>query len=396
MCAIQSIHCVCNRSCFLAFIGFCCLFSRYSEQQQFINACKELVIRQNGIELKVPESNLSGHSQKDFAFEVVNSFEYSPFLEGNEILATPIVRVNPHGARFYSSMEAVVKLPLNVVMENGVMLKCLASDTASSEATCWEKIQEDRFEVIGNRVNIRTNHFSFFCATASKEYPRVEQRVSALNGGTLACNDVVGLEVEFPRNCLKSDMDISLTVLYDDPKYKPKHIEQPIATPLIVLEPSGVSFEEDVTVTLPLPDAKAVCKVTPYPELLILESQTSLNESPRWREIKVPYDIKDENGVFTAAFKVKHFTMFAAAWKKIVSTATAARDIAGALFSPFTYRVYFQALMSDVGYHHKQFGICVLCHLAGNPPVTDSSQFPLEVGRSQPRDLSRGGDISIE
>ena len=371
-----------------------CFPLRSIAQQRYINACKELVIRQNGVEVKVPEINLSGHRQEEFSFQVISSFEISPALEDNMLLATPVVQIAPHGAKFYLSMEAIVKLPLNIVIGDDVTVQCYESDTDEHEKPSWQEVRSDKFEIVCGRVIIKTNHFSLFCATASKAYPHVEKRVSVTEGATLAVEEAEGCKVHFPKGSLKSETSVSLTVLFSDSRYKPNSIEQAMASPIVALEPSGVNFEKDVTVTLPLPDAKEVYHGIKDPELIILESQTHVNEKPLWKELKVPYKVKSDNSTFTVAFNVTHFTIFTAIWNFATSTLEAVKKRAEAFVPQFTHRVYFQALMSD-SHHNRQFGLCVLCHLAGNPPVTDCSQFPIEVGRSKPRDLSKG-EVVIE
>lgn len=344
--------------------------------------------------MKIPHITLSGHQQNEFCFEVVDNFDSSPTLEDNMILATPIVRVTPHGAKFYSSMEAVVKLPLNVLVKSDVMVRCFESDTHADELLCWKEIEPDKFEVLGGQVVIKTNHFSLFCATASKDRPSTDMLVSSSDGGTLKIEEVKGLEVHFPEKSLKSDMDVQLTVLYNDSKYASPKKEQTMAAPIVVLEPSGTNFDKDVIITLPLPDAEDVYKAKNDQKLMILESQTRINETPVWKELKVEYELRKDDGFYTVTFKVRHFTLFSAAWDGLVSTLKYVKRKAEEFVPQFTHRVFFQALMSDC-VHTKQFGLCILCHLVGNPPVTDCSQFPIEVGRSKPRDLSKG-EILIE
>ena len=351
-------------------------------------------MRQNGVEIKIPEINLSGHCQEEFKFEVVNSTEYLPKLEGNMALASPIVHVAPHGARFYVSMEATVCLPLNIVTEDGIIIQCFESSTDINQTPSWEEIYQDRFEVIGNSVAIKTSHFSLFCATAAKQYPRTTKRVSALNGGTLVSDEIKECRVHFPKRSLRHDEDISMTVLFNSPKYASKSSNQTTASPVVALEPSGVSFEESVTVTLPLPDAEAVYLINCNPKLIILESQTCINEAPVWRELKTPCKIQNNNGAYSVSFSVHHFTLFKAVWDGLLEVLNTVRKKAEAFVPHFTHRVFFQALMTD-NYHSRQFGLCLLCNLVGNPPVTDCTQYPLEVGRSKPRELSKG-DVVIE
>ncbi|XP_065065525.1 uncharacterized protein LOC135691567 isoform X2 [Rhopilema esculentum] len=361
-----------------------------SSQHVYINACKEVVIQQYGITLKIPHVNLSGHEQAEFSFQVISDPEFSPELTNNMQLATPIVYAKPHGAKFYSSAQATVELPLNIVIENGMTLQCFVSDTNIDDSPNWEEISSDEFDFSHNMVRIRTTHFSLFCAMASKYYASAKQHILASNGGDLTIDEVSGLNVQFSAKSLSSDIEASITVLFDDSQYKPDNIEKPLASPIVVLGPNGTYFEDDVEITLPLPGADKVFEAIEDPQLIILESQTDLSEKPSWSELITPYQLSSIDGVHTVTFRVKHFTVFTAAWDGLASAvATVTRIIPW-----FSHLVYFQALMSDC-HHNNQFGLCIFCHLAGNPPVTDCYQFPIEVGRSKPRKLKKG-DIIIQ
>ena len=335
--------------------------------------------------------NLSGHKHSDFSFEIVSETEFAPSLTSNAILATPIVQACPHGARFYSSMEASIKLPLHVVVDEDIFVHCFESDTDIDEPPVWTEIQQEAFEIVGQTVVIKTKHFSLFCATVSKEYPHVEKRISPANGGSLCHEEVPGLEVHFTQGCTSSDIDASLTVLYDDEAYKPTNTDRAIASPVVALGPHGISFDDDVIVTLPLPDASEVFKIVRNPELIILESQTELGQNTSWKTLNVSYEIIDHDGVYSVSFAVRHFTLFDTLWN-IASTTIQTVKKASNWFPKFTHLVYFQALMSD--YYGKQFGLRINCLLAGNPPVTDCSQFPIDVGRSMPKEL-KTGDVVV-
>ena len=314
------------------------------------------------------------------------------------LLASPIVCVAPHGAKFYSSMEAIVKLPLNIVVEDGITVKCYESNTDKDEMPSWQEIRPERFEVLCGSVIIKTMHFSLFCAAALRTYTRVEKRVSAADGGVLVLHESKdssqACKVHFPKKSLHHDKVVSLTVLFSDEKYGTKDTSLARASPILALEPSGIHFQEDVTITLPLPDAKAVYEENNDPKLIVLESQTCINEKPVWKELKTQYWINNTNGIYSLSFKVKHFTLFQTVWEGLVSTLDTVKRVAQTFVPQFTQRVIFQALMSEC-HHKQQFGLCVFCYLVGNPPVTECSQFPVEVGRSKPKDL-RKGDVFIE
>ena len=353
------------------------------------------MIRKYGIEMTVPHMNLSGHRHEEFKFQTVNSMEYSPVLDGNMVLATPIVHAAPHGAKFYLQMEAIVKLPLNIVVDETITITCYESNTDLGEPPIWKEISADRFECSFENVTIKTTHFSLFCAIGTKGCPTTRQRISASDGGILTLEEIKDCSVYFPKKALKSEEDISMTVLFEAKQYsaaESTHLAK--ASPIVLLEPSGIQFEEDVTITLPLPDANTVYEVTHDPKLVIFESQTERNECPQWKELNTKLSINNNNGAYSVSFNVRHFTIFQAVWEGLCSTLEAVKKRAEAFVPHFTYRVYFQALMSDC-HHTRQFGLCIICHLAGNPPVTDCSQFPLEVGRSKPRDLSKG-NVQIE
>eukprot|EP00794_Sanderia_malayensis_P008753 gene8753-9688_t len=360
-------------------------------QNRYLSCSKELVIIQCGVELTIPELNLSGHSISDFSFEIVTEKIDSPLLSSNSAIVTPVVRAMPHGAKFYSQQPAIVKLPLNIVTDETCVLRCYESDTDVDDAEEWKEIAD--FDISGGFISIRTNHFSLFCATVSKNYPHVKKTIPSSQGCKLALHEVPGLEVAFPDGCLDDQVTANMTALYDDPQYAPKNTNKPLASPIVALGPSGRTFKDDVIVTLPLNNAKEVFAIAGNPTLTIMQSQTDLEEKPKWKKLRVEYTINNENDMYTVSFKVRHFTLFSSSWNVLDSAVDKVKRAVSFLFPGFTHLVYFQALMGDCN-RKNQFGLYVFCHRAGEPPITDCNGYQMQVGRTGQKQL-KAGNITL-
>ncbi len=359
-----------------------------------MNASKELVITQCGVQLTVPELNLSGHCHSDFAFELVTERVDSPSLSPNSIVASPIVRAIPHGAKFYSSQPAVVKLPLNLIIDEDCTLRCYESDTDLDDVEEWRETTQ--FEINGGFLFINTCHFSLFCAVASKQYPRIEKTVKASEGGSLVSENIPGLEVKFPNTSLEDDIKATMTPLYDDPRYILSNTDKSLVSPIVALGPSGRTFRDDVTVTLPVPDVHEEFAIENDNGLTIMESQTDIDEKPRWKKLQVPYVITEVNNIYTVSFKVRHFTLYSvysSFRNKLGSAVNTIKRTAHSFMPDFTYLVYFQALMGDCN-RKNQFGLYVFCHRAGEPPITDCNDYQIQVGKTGQKEL-KTGDITL-
>ena len=48
----------------------------------------------------IPDCNQSGHFQSEFFLEIIEDLAYQPTLRGREVVASEILKMEPHGAIF--------------------------------------------------------------------------------------------------------------------------------------------------------------------------------------------------------------------------------------------------------------------------------------------------------
>ena len=348
------------------------------------------------VSISVPELILSGHCQSEFTMDIIEDTSYIPYLPFNATLASPVIHAGPHGAKFYSTVPATLKLPLGVVLEKEDELKCFVSDTDIDELPVWEEIEQEMVSIQGDYVVIKSTHFSLFCATAIKPYPKTERIISP-EGGELLLEEIPELKVKFPNSAVDADIKASVTSLYYDPMYVLDTSDsdaKAIAAPVVSLGPSGTAFLDNVQITLPLPNAREVFQQFGNPGLTILCSHTDEGQRPNWEQLETTYTINEAQHVYTVTFNVHHFTMFQILWNILDAALPESIKLHASSHVPhFSFWVYFQTLMTEC-HHNRQFGLCVICYRFGNP-VQGLAQYPIEVGTCKPKKV-KTGEIIIQ
>ncbi|CAH3015231.1 unnamed protein product [Porites evermanni] len=213
----------------------------------------------------IPEENLSGYLQHEFTLDVVEDVSLHPKLGHLHVVASEVIEMEPHGARFYEDDPAVISLPCDVKVGKNDHVICLCSDTGVGQRVKWERMSPKDYNVFASHVEIKAYHFSLFAVVVSKGYPEARKTIRAGVGGCLYVSEVPGVEVLFPETSLLYDIEASIKVLYADKPYNVDHSDADalaLATPVVKLGPHGCVFNPDthdfVTVRLPLPDGKEI------------------------------------------------------------------------------------------------------------------------------------------
>ena len=89
-----------------------CLCFSDRNDHRYVNALQELVITYRGAKLTLPKFNLSQHENHEFTLDVICDQKYEPRFDSWSALASPVIHLGPHGAKFYPSMPAVVSVPI--------------------------------------------------------------------------------------------------------------------------------------------------------------------------------------------------------------------------------------------------------------------------------------------
>ena len=347
----------------------------------------------------IPEENLSGHLQSEFTLEVIEDVSFCPKLSNRQVLASEVIEMAPHGAKFYRDDPAIISLPYDVKVGRNDCVTCLCSNTGMGQRTRWEKLNPEDYNVFTSHVEIRAYHFSLFAIVITKGYPEARKTIRAGVGGCLYVPEVPRVEVLFPETSLLHDIEASVKVLYADEPYDVDHSDPEafaLATPVVQLGPHGCVFNPDsadfVTVRLPLPNGKEIQQRYGNRQLTFWCSSTTEGEDLEWQQFQPRFTHIDNDNVNLCSvyFSVEHFSYFRVLWNIIDAVLWEAKIGASSIIPVFQFNVSFQALMSEVSEAGSRFGICIACYRFGKP-LEGIGNFPILVGKCiAPKMLSTG------
>ncbi|KAJ7372605.1 hypothetical protein OS493_017876 [Desmophyllum pertusum] len=351
----------------------------------------------------IPEENLSGHLQSEFTLEVMEDMSFYPKLSNRQVLASEVIEMAPHGAKFYDDDPAIISLPYDVKVGRNDTVACLCSNTGMGQRTRWEKLNPADYNIFTSHVEIRAYHFSLFAIIVSKGYPEAHKTIRAGVGGCLYVPEVPGVEVLFPETSLFHDIEASVKVLYADEPYDVDHSDPEafaLATPVVQLGPHGCVFNphsaDFVTVRLPLPDGKEIQERYGDRQLTFWCSSTTEDEDLEWQQFqpKFTHIDNDNENLCSVYFSVEHFSYFRVLWNIIDAVLWEAKLGASSIIPIFQFNVSFQALMTEVSENGLRFGICVACYRFGKP-LEGIGNFPILVGKCIAPKMLRTGKLQI-
>lgn len=369
---------------------------KYFQKHQESSSFGELLLSVGDVCAVIPKYNQSGHIYSDFKLNVIQDVLYHPSSNLWQCLASPVVHMQPHGAKFFSSDPAIIFLPITVHLEADDEIICLCSDTEIGENLKWRVLSSEDYEVYDGFIKIRANHFSFYTSVVKKGYPEASKMIYAGEGGTLEVPGLPGVEVIFPASAVQYDIKATVKVMFADGPYDVDH-EDPtahaLAAPVIKLGPTGHQFnpesEEPVQVRLPLPSGRDILENCGRPFLTFWQSTTAEGQDLEWKLFHTDYRIDvDNDGLYSVYFPVTHFTFFRVLWSIFDSVVNEAKIGASFFFPNFPFYVGFQAFMSEND-EDKTFGLCFLCYKMGNPPEPVGN-YPVFVGSKVPRMVKCG------
>lgn len=345
----------------------------------------------------IPECNLSGHFQSQFFLEIIQDFSYEPQLRPREVLASEILQMEPHGALFYKSDPAVIRMPYDVKVMSKDQIVCWCSDTGIGQRPNWKAMEKSSYTVFDDHVQIRALHFSLFAVVAHKQYPSAQRLIKKGIGGCLYVDEVPGVEVNFPETSLFDDIEASVKVLYADDPYDVDHDDPTafaLAAPVVELGPHQCKFDltkgDLVTVRLPLPNGQDILEMYSDCQLTFWSSSTQEDEPLNWQQFTpktVTIDV-DDDSLCSVYFSVEHFTFFRVLWDVLDAVLYEAKLSASHFLPVFQFYVSCQALMSE-SEDGVRFGLCISCSRFGKP-LEGVGNFPIPIGNHPPKMISTG------
>nr|CAD7203918.1 unnamed protein product [Timema douglasi] len=293
---------------------------------------------------------------------------------------SPVVSMEPHGVQFYETLPALLVIPLEVEPQEESWLSCLYSNTPEKQTPQWQRLPKKDFFYNNGCLIITADHFSLFTVILEEPYPEVMKRIRCRTGGRLRMDEVPGVEVEFPRGCLESDVDAYLRVLFDSEPQLEKS-SRALASPIIMLGPHGHQFDTNrppvslrpspvlqvVRIMLPVPDYHTImARFGGRARLSVWQSSTRDGEPMVWEELTSahisPPDLSRHNsfGLAVVSFTVHHFSFFKLVWD-ILSASLYEAKVGMSYFHPYiSFSMMCQAFM-DQGAGNR-FGLEVICY----------------------------------
>nr|CAD7449303.1 unnamed protein product [Timema bartmani] len=325
---------------------------------------------------------------------------------------SPVVSMEPHGVQFYETLPALLVIPLEVEPQEESWLSCLYSNTPEEQTPQWQRLPKKDFFYNNGCLIITADHFSLFTVILEEPYPEVMKRIRCRTGGRLRMDEVPGVEVEFPRGCLESDVDAYLRVLFDSEPQLEKS-SRALASPIIMLGPHGHQFDTNrppvsprpspvsqvVRIMLPVPDYHTImARFGGRARLSVWQSSTRDGEPMVWEELTSthisPPDLSRHNpfGLPVVSFTVHHFSFFKLVWD-ILSASLYEAKVGMSYFHPYiSFSMMCQAFM-DQGAGNR-FGLEVICYRSDRR-LPETANYRHRVGASLKPKLVRPGRILV-
>ena len=310
--------------------------------------------------------------------QIVKDLSFHPQVCPNELLVTPVVRIEPHGLTFPSDRPAIVVLSHCTWPNSQEVLIPLCSNTGFYEPPTWTKLEPGcSCEVFRDCITFSTTHFSLFAAVSVLPYPSTKADINN-EGGILTLPELSGFKVHVPPDSVHTDIPITVqaTVYYAD-HIKSDH-NLSLATACVGLKPHGMEFRTPVLVSIPIPDFSAIKTSFQDAQLQLWTSPYIDEYTLHWEHVPNAH-ISVQEGVsgHIATFQVNHFSFFELLW-------TICRDTLQTLGygAAFVYRhlpsrtryvsIRCQVFMSQP-LDDQTFGLLVAVYKFGEPLTTLSN-----------------------
>ena len=357
------------------------------------------LLQNEGVITLIPTIN-SIKDHCDFRLQIMKSFEYQPWSRLGTIHASHVVSLEPHRSQFHGPYPAVIFLPLTIEPGPTDVLECLYSNTEVGTPPHWEKLPSDHFQIRSGKAIISTHHFSLFTVVIRPHLLESRRWIRQRSGGRLRNASTPGVEINFPRGCLKEDIMASVRVLFDDQDYNRDILDEPVlalASPVVMVGPHGYKFEEDqppVTIRLPLPDYVQISSQFSG-RLSVWQSNTSEDEAASWERIEVDLTIERDpiSRLYTATFPVYHFSFFKVLWDILSSSLFEAKMGMSHFYPYISFSMMCQAFMEENA-DTSRFGLEVICHRS-DKRLPELTNYKHRVGASLKPKLIKPGKILV-
>ncbi len=331
----------------------------------------------------------------DYKLEIITSASYKPNLLLGTISASHVISLEP-GAKF-CRFPAVIFMPLSIEPQPTDTIECLYSNTSLGTKPLWGKLPEEQFHYRWNKkggvVVISTLHFSLFTVVIRPQPQETRRLIRQRSGGRLRNPAAPGVEVNFPRGCLKEDIVASVQVLFEDDPCE----SRALASPVVMVGPHGYQFSADqppVTIRLPIPDFIQIRHKFPT-QLSVWQSNTSENEAVFWERLEVEIRVERDpiSRGYCAVFPVYHFSFFKVMWDLLSASLFEAKMGMSHFYPYISFSMMCQAFMEENA-DSSRFGLEVICHRSDRR-LPEQTNYKHRVGGSLKPKLVKPGKLLV-
>ena len=296
---------------------------------------------------------LPQETNSKITIEIITDSSIHQYISSNEIQITPVVCITSENSSFSLEKPAIIELVKTIELsekESNNEVVPLCANTQSSE---WKELGSNcNCKVLKDCISFKVTHFSLYVIISRKPYPSSTVKVMPLADicppnqafTELTIPELPGFKVQIPPFSVNAnrEIDITATVLYDCPAVCSEHDRNRMAASCIELKPHNITFSEEVSINIPIPDYAKVNENHPNARLQIWHSNAvKCSTELDWNLIEHCI-YRDKDGNYVAVVLTKHFCWYKLLWDKFYTSAVS-------LFyaPPFNIKERCQVFMSQ-------------------------------------------------
>ena len=273
---------------------------------------------------------------ENLSLETLADTNLHPKLASNEIQITPVVRITSDSPSLSLEKPAIIELLKTIQLSDKEANNKVIPLYANSQSLEWKEVgSECNCKVLNDRISLEVTHFSLYAVISRKPCPSSTVKVQPsadipapdqLSTPTeLTIPELPGFKVQIPPSSVNADreIDITATVLYDNPAVCSEDDRSRLASSCIELEPHGTTFSKEVSISIPILNYAQVKQNHPNAQLQICYSDNEANVGDGHTELSwtlVEHLMhQDEEDRYVAIVLINHFTTFRAIWDYCVN-----------------------------------------------------------------------------
>ena len=273
---------------------------------------------------------------ENLSLEILADTNLHPKLASNEIQITPVVCITCDNPSLSLEKPAIIELVKTIQLSDKEANNKVIPLYANSQSSQWKEVgSECNCNVLNDRISLEVTHFSLYAVISRKPCPSSTVKVQpsadipapdhTSTPTELTIPELPGFKVQIPPSSVNADreIDITATVLYDNPAVCSEDDRSRLASSCIELEPHGTTFSKEVSISIPILNYAQVKENHPNAQLQIWHSDNEANVGDGHTELSwtlVEHSMhRDEEDRYVTIVSINHFTIFRAIWDYYVN-----------------------------------------------------------------------------